>query len=201
MLDSDIRPILRKSIATCLTDAVVFDEFPICRRGRADLAAVNGSLWGYEIKSERDSLARLPIQVGNYERIFDFNVACVSKKHLADVRKLVPAHWGLVEVGDSIELKIRRAPKRNRNTAIDAQLRLLWRNEVSRMLRESGIAVASNILVGELWQLAASLPANVVQTSIRTQLKCRVATVPGQPRTRDDDSVTTGPSSSSYLDQ
>lgn len=195
MLDADIRPVLRQLISTTLEDAVVFDEFPVCRSGRADLAAVNGSLWGYEIKSERDSLARLPVQVGNYERIFDFNVACVSKRHLADVRKLVPQHWGLLEVGDAVDLKIRRAPKRNRNTASDAQLRLLWRNEVGRLLRENGIAVPSNMLVGELWKLAGTLPSKIVQTSIRSQLKLRGVSESGWTQTRGGDSETTGPSS------
>ena len=64
MRDSEIRNTLR---ATLLSEhagdptAVVIDELGICQgSARIDMAVVNGSLNGYEIKSDLDTLARLP---------------------------------------------------------------------------------------------------------------------------------------------
>src|SRR5262249_24594293 len=37
---------------------------------RADVAALGSSLWGFEIKTDRDTLSRLPRQVEAYSRLF-----------------------------------------------------------------------------------------------------------------------------------
>ena len=48
---------------------MILDELGICRgRVRIDLTVVNGLLHGYEIKSERDTLARLETQADLYGR-------------------------------------------------------------------------------------------------------------------------------------
>src|SRR4051812_34115152 len=105
MLDRDIRPILRDEVKNSLIDAVLFEELPLCRTARADVAAVNCSLRGYEIKSENDTLNRLPLQIPFYDRVFDFSVIVAAEKHLKYARKIVPQHWGItvvVRFGDDL---------------------------------------------------------------------------------------------------
>ena len=73
MRDEDIRAELRIMLRQQDGTAVIIDELPLLRgRGRADLAFVNGSLSGYEIKSDRDSLRRLGDQVRHYDTVFEY---------------------------------------------------------------------------------------------------------------------------------
>jgi hypothetical protein len=68
LLDQDIREALKKTLREQDRNAAIIEELPLQRgRGRADLAFVNGELWGFEIKSEADSLIRLGIQREHYE--------------------------------------------------------------------------------------------------------------------------------------
>ena len=65
--DAEIRPALRERLIrrhANEADTVLIEELGL-RRGkvRVDLTVVNGSLHGFEIKSDRDSLRRLAAQV------------------------------------------------------------------------------------------------------------------------------------------
>ena len=68
--DSDIRAVPRSSLFfkhLDEADTVVIEELGLCRgQVRVDVAVVNGLLHGYEIKSDRDSLRRLGVQVEVY---------------------------------------------------------------------------------------------------------------------------------------
>ena len=73
--DLDIRPalytMLRQSHAG-EAQTVFIQELGICQGlARIDIAVVNKVLHGYEIKSDRDSLRRLPSQVEMYSKVVD----------------------------------------------------------------------------------------------------------------------------------
>lgn len=78
-----------------LRTASMLNEF---RAGecKADLVILNGTATVYEIKSERDSLARLFNQVENYKRVFATVNVIVSEKHIAGVREVVPPDVGIM---------------------------------------------------------------------------------------------------------
>lgn len=80
-----------------LNTACMLTEF---RAGscKADLAILNGTATAYEIKSERDSLARLENQVENYRRVFAKVFVIASKDHVDSVFKTVPADVGVLEL-------------------------------------------------------------------------------------------------------
>jgi hypothetical protein len=59
---------------------------------------LNGSISGFEIKSERDSLARLRSQIPNYARCFDSLTLVAPARHLNHAREMLPNWWGLMEV-------------------------------------------------------------------------------------------------------
>lgn len=63
---------------------------------KADLAILNGTATVYEIKSERDSLARLERQITNYQRVFSKIFVIVGDSHVASVIEATPSHVGVM---------------------------------------------------------------------------------------------------------
>lgn len=78
-----------------LRTASMLNEF---RAGacKADLVILNGTATVYEIKSERDTLARLLNQVENYKRVFATVNVIVSENHVASVAQVVPRDVGIM---------------------------------------------------------------------------------------------------------
>jgi hypothetical protein len=58
---------------------------------RADLAVFDDCFYGVEIKSEADTLKRLPSQMEGYARYFDRTILIVAAKHLRELRG-IPLH-------------------------------------------------------------------------------------------------------------
>ncbi len=178
MLDKDIRSVLIDHFLSHDPSAAVHHELRLSRgRGRADCAIVNGTLSGYEIKSTRDSLARLSGQVPNYEKVFEFCSVVVAKKHLKRIKDAVPRRWGIILAecapgGDAILQDIRQ-PQRNPNTDKQALVRLLWKQEVVDALRNNHIAYQRNAVARDLWALLETLPKNTIMEEVRVALKAR----------------------------
>jgi hypothetical protein len=78
-----------------LRTASMLNEF---RAGscKADLVILNGTATVYEIKSERDSLARLTNQVDNYKRVFAKVNVIASEAHIDGVLDTVPDDVGVM---------------------------------------------------------------------------------------------------------
>lgn len=65
---------------------------------KADIVILNGTATVYEIKSERDTLARLAGQIEDYQKVFSkVNVVC-GEDHLYDVLNLVPDSVGVMQL-------------------------------------------------------------------------------------------------------
>jgi hypothetical protein len=193
MLDRDIRPPLRKVLQAWHRDAVLVEEMPLCRKGRADVAVVNCALWGYEIKSERDSLNRLPLQIANYDAVFDFSTVVAAPRHLRYAKRVVPRHWGIRVLGGEPEtpsFEMVRDPKRNAHVSPEAIVRLLWKTEVVRLLRAKHIALGSRTPILQLWQALSDFPIADLAFEVREILKSRHRQV-RQERTSDDDLLPT----------
>lgn len=78
-----------------LRTASMLNEF---RAGssKADLVILNGTATVYEIKSERDSLARLASQVENYKRVFAKVNVIASEGHIDGIIETVPKDVGVM---------------------------------------------------------------------------------------------------------
>ena len=111
---------------------------------RMDIAVINGVLHGYEIKSDRDTLLRLPEQMGNYNSVFDQITLVVGKSHLHDAINLVPDWWGVmiakIDCNGSVVFNGIREAKNNRQQNSLSVARLLWRNEALELLERVGEA-------------------------------------------------------------
>ena len=111
---------------------------------RIDVAVVNGILHGFEIKSDRDTLIRLPEQMEAYNSIFDRVTLVVGSSHLVDVFKRVPEWWGIetahVSAGGLVSFNIIRDPRNNPKQDDVSIARLLWRHEALEKLESLGKA-------------------------------------------------------------
>lgn len=107
---------------------------------RVDIAVVNGIIHGYELKSDVDTLERLPNQIKVYNSVLDRVTLVVGKKHLHDAFKIVPDWWGVSVAkfsapGDIEFLHIRDAKQNPAQDPFSIAC-LLWRDEALSILEE-----------------------------------------------------------------
>lgn len=143
--DAEIRPYLRQRLE--LEHAgerlLILDEFPIYGGDvRADMVAMNGAIHGYEIKSDRDTLIRLPRQVDAYGAVFDRASIVVSESHLEPARDVVPDWWEILIVqcvGGGVCFRCLRRGRPNPSREGRALTALLWKAEAMSLLVELGL--------------------------------------------------------------
>lgn len=105
---------------------------------RVDIAVLNGVMHGYEIKSDADTLYRLPSQIRAYNAVFKKMTIAVGAKHLEEVINLVPDWWEIVLIrqkGESITSYQIRKGLTNRHQDREAIAQLLWKAEAVDLLR------------------------------------------------------------------
>lgn len=108
---------------------------------RVDIAVINGELHGFELKSERDTLQRLPSQRRLYDLVFDRVTLVVAAKHYEKALPLIPDWWAVVNAqGASHEVELHPVRDGEVNPSVDALqiARLLWREECLESLRRNG---------------------------------------------------------------
>lgn len=77
---------------------------------RADLAIFNGTSTVYEVKSEFDSIEKLPGQIFDYQRIFEFVCLVVAPSMEAKVTSLVDSRVGIYVLDENTNLELFRRP-------------------------------------------------------------------------------------------
>lgn len=121
--------------------AEIFEELGV-RHGtaRIDLAIINGIMCGYEIKSDRDTLERLPEQVKEFNSVFDELTLVVGKRHLYKAIHTIPDWWGIIvakiDINNEVIFQTVRKPAKNKEQTKLSIARLLWRGEALRILEE-----------------------------------------------------------------
>lgn len=119
--------------------AEIFEELGV-RHGtaRIDYAIINGEMCGYEIKSDRDTLERLPEQAREFSEVFDKLTLVVGKRHLYHAIHEIPEWWGVIIAKESksgkIILQTIRGPEQNKMQKGISVARLLWRAEALKIL-------------------------------------------------------------------
>lgn len=111
---------------------------------RIDVAVVNGFLRGFEIKSDRDTLTRLPEQMRAYNAIFDQVTLVVGSKHFVEAFTMVPDWWGIetahTNEDGAVYFNRIRSPQNNPEQDSISIARLLWRHEALEKLEYLGTA-------------------------------------------------------------
>ncbi len=182
MKDFDIRQVVLSDLGRDYKndpDTVIIEELGLCQgEARVDIAVVNGSIHGFEIKSDQDTLKRLPGQVEIYSRSLDFITLVVGNRHLDQALKVIPKWWGVIvakEKSGQMHLKMRRKGKSNPCLDPFAVVQLLWRDEAFQALKERdlhrGLANKPRIT---LWKkLVEHLPIEELVALVMSILKSR----------------------------
>lgn len=145
---------------------------------RIDVALIKGRLEGFEIKSDGDSLARLPRQSVAYGQVFDRLTVICAERHLESVLTLLPHWWG-VEVaeghGAATRIVRKRAARANPAVQPQAVAQLLWRSEALAALETldaaSGLRSKPRRI---LWSaLAETTPRHELRALVRETLRAR----------------------------
>ena len=163
MRDLDIRRRLRTDgrLHYQEPDTRIVEELGLCQGiARVDLAVVNGAIHGYEIKSERDTLYRLPTQAQIYGQVLDYVTIVTARAHAAKVRRVIPEWWGIWAAESDqgeIRLDAERDPLRNPEVNAFALAQLLWRDEALQALVDRGIAAGMRSKSRrDIWRCLAS---------------------------------------------
>jgi len=196
MRDRDIRAALHREIAAIYNDAdtLVIDELGVCEGdARIDIAVVNGTLTGYEIKSEADTLQRLPRQADIYSRLLDQVTVVLSGCHLDKAKSIVPDWWGLTEVFERDEvIQFHKAREPQNNPCVDpfSLAQLLWRDEAILLLThlgaQKGMLSKPRPLLWKRLCEVTTLPE--LSALVRQQLKARETWRPARIQASNDDS-------------
>ncbi|HYK94910.1 MAG TPA: sce7726 family protein [Candidatus Dormibacteraeota bacterium] len=182
MRDQHIRPFLLRELALIHAeqpDTLIVEELGV-RQGdrRVDVAAINGELHGYEIKSEADDLERLAGQAEAYGAVFDRMTLVAATCHVADAARMIPAWYGIIEV-DEVEGRPRLTESRpaNPNPGRDALsvAQLLWRDEALVLLarRIPGQRFDKCRRRELIAQVALVVPLEEIGSAVRAALKVR----------------------------
>jgi hypothetical protein len=111
---------------------------------RVDIAVINGVLHGYEIKSDRDTLERLPEQMNEFNEVFNKITLVVGKHHLYNAINLIPDWWGIVVAkiisDNSVSFNVIREAEFNKHQKGVSVAKLLWKKEAVKILEEYGEA-------------------------------------------------------------
>lgn len=123
---------------------VVIDELGLCRgQARVDVAVVNGLIHGYEIKSDRDSLRRLHLQIEVYSKVLDRATLVIGDRHMAVATNIVPPWWGVLHVRqtrEGLRFKTIRRARKNPHRDPHALVELLWLDDAVELLEERDAA-------------------------------------------------------------
>jgi hypothetical protein len=184
MRDLDVRTALRRELNRLhvgVDRTLIVEEMGIWSGSvRVDIAVVNGEMHGFEIKSARDTLARLPAQQELYSQVFDRVTLVVADRHVGKAEQLIPRWWGTMLASTnaecSVTLRDGRTGDLNPNPNALQTVRLLWRQELTGILDRYGLLKgyrnASSDKLGR--KLACELPNDVLRYEIREALKNRV---------------------------
>lgn len=148
---------------------------------RIDVAVVNGELTGFELKSERDTLTRLPDQAEVYGLVFDKLYLVTTEKHLRKAAAIIPKWWGELVVRTQIDgsLTIREKRRGRYNPKIDPKIlaKLLWREEALALLDRHGLALGFKSKSASVLhdRLATNLDLSSLREGVRAALKQRPA--------------------------
>lgn len=141
---------------------------------RIDLAVIDDSLDGYEIKGPQDDLRRLEGQVVAYGQVFDRLTLVATARHLERAVHLVPTWWGLTMVDASrSEITPLRHPGANPGTDPLSTAQLLWQSELAALLEARTGRRPSGPSAALRQRLVAVVPPEDVRAVVRRCLTSR----------------------------
>jgi hypothetical protein len=185
MRDHDVRRALRRTLQETYANdphTRIVEEMGVWSgSARIDVAVINGELSGFELKSDKDTLERLPFQVDLFSRVFDRVTLVVGERFRVKARGLIPDWWGLTvatfDPGSDPTVSLRDERSTAQNPSPDRYLlaQLLWKDEALELLRQRGAdrGMRSKRVREIHMRLANVLPGDSLGASVRNALKRR----------------------------
>ena len=182
MRDRDVREAVLKKLSAEYCgdpDTRIVQEMGVWSGSvRIDIAVINGELRGIELKSDQDTLARLPYQAEIYSHVFDRVELVVGSRHTVQATSIVPAWWGITEalqMDGAIEFVTRRKATPNPTPDPFVIAQLLWKNEAIGLLESFDLATGWRSRRVKLihQRLASELPARTLSYHVRDILRHR----------------------------
>jgi hypothetical protein len=180
--EADVRHSLRVEVLAGAAPSAeaVFEFWVPLSNERADVAVIGTTMDGFEIKTERDTLKRLPRQASAYTRVFDRCHIVLAHRHVDGALEIVPPWWGVQVIDDGLTFVTLREAEHNRNVDPETLVRLLWRDEAYVALCELGTVPEPRTSRFRLWEmLLALLDVDSLRRVVRETLLSRDA---GQAR-------------------
>ena len=178
--DSDIRTALRVYLEEAhASGTLIRDELGLCLGDtRVDIAVIGETLSGFEIKSDRDRLDRLPGQIDRYGRVLDYATLVCAPRHQDKATAILPHWWGVWVAEDRDEvvtLRAIREAKRNPSPDPYTVAQLLWRDEAMAVLRardlHRGLSSGTRF---RLWErMADTMTLAEIQQAVHSAIMAR----------------------------
>jgi hypothetical protein len=163
--DFEIREALHRKVLKAYhrcDSTIIVDELGLAHgKNRIDIAVLNGHLHGYEIKSAKDTLSRLPDQLHEYRKSLQKLTIVVAPNHIDGVLSIAPEWSGIVEaqMGPRGGINFSTIRRATINPEVDgvALAHLLWRREAVELLERLGVSEKElNIPRKQLYEIIAS---------------------------------------------
>lgn len=141
--DPDLRILLLEYIARTYSGVehfVALEARYAANGRRADVLVVSDQSHAYEIKSDVDRLGRLPEQLKDYRRTFDFLTVVTTPARACKVEKMLGENDGFIIISDQGVCEV-KAPKSNKK---------LFKKNMISMCSKPVLAEALNVARGAL---------------------------------------------------
>ncbi|HDY68838.1 MAG TPA: hypothetical protein ENH85_13735 [Candidatus Scalindua sp.] len=176
-----LRNVLDRDLWGCCSESglptKIFEELGVQHgAARIDIAVINGVMHGYEIKSDSDTLERLPEQTKEFSAVFDKLTLVVGKRHLYDAINIVPDWWGIIvakiDANGKVFFQTIREAEDNQDQVGVSLARLLWKEEALQILEEQNKAKGVRSKPREFiyQRLANVLDAETLKEKVRDTL-------------------------------
>jgi hypothetical protein len=111
-----------------------------------DFVAINGKSSSFEIKSNLDNLNKLPKQINDYIKVFEYNYVIVDEKHLKKIQELLPDNYGIWQC-QGLKKKIIKEAKLNNELDPYLQLNLFNKRDLTSYFKgfeDSKLSIIQN---------------------------------------------------------
>ena len=146
MRDKDIRGHIHKILEIKYSNSTIHrivNEMHINKGGNVvDIAILGKPAHAIEIKSDVDTLIRLPSQIKSYYEVFDLITVATTPKFLDKISQMVPdtcGLWSFSENNGEIKSEIIREATMNNDTVPFNIAQLLWKAEAKKLMGNHNI--------------------------------------------------------------
>ena len=172
--DKEIRKALLKQLYSNKNNLKIIEELDV-NAAIVDIATIDEDYFcGYEIKSDRDTLQRLPTQMQIYNYVFDKITIVICPSKLLDVINVIPNFWGIIVAkieNHNIYLVQMRPPELNTNINIHWLSKKLWKSDIVNILK------IKNLYRGQSYRCRDSLLKILIDNTLLNELKSHIRNV------------------------